>query len=184
MKKLLIPFLIISSLIFSFNMDAKSSKKVLVIYYSWSGNTRTMAQIIHNLVGGDIAEIIPEKAYPTDYRKCVNQASKEIKAKFKPEIKPININIADYDVIFVGTPNWWSTMAPPVSTFLSSNNFTDKTVIPFQTNGGGGMAECAIDMKTLCKGATVLNEKAIYGDSVTSSKEEIAKWLNGITVLK
>ena len=97
--------------------------KALVVYYSWGGNTRVVAEKIKTQLGADIVEIVPETAYPTDYSECVAQARKETKADFRPAIKTKVENMKDYDVILVGTPNWCSTIAPPLATFLMENNF-------------------------------------------------------------
>ncbi|MDL2297229.1 NAD(P)H-dependent oxidoreductase, partial [Bacteroidales bacterium OttesenSCG-928-E04] len=110
----------------------EGEKKILVVYYSWSEgkNTETVARFIQKNTGGDIFEIIPVNDYPDDYQACVDQAKKEINEGFKPALKTKVENIESYDIIFIGTPNWWSTMAPPVATFLSEHNLKGKTVIP------------------------------------------------------
>jgi flavodoxin len=84
-------------------------QKILVVYYSWSGNTRAVAQQIQSLTEADIFEIKPVKPYPENYSECVKQARKEIDDNYKPKITGTVENIAQYDVIFVGSPNWWST---------------------------------------------------------------------------
>ena len=114
--------------------------KILVAYYSYSGNTRFAAEQIQKNTGGTLFEIKPVKPYPADYNACVELAKREINAGVKPELAEKVKEFDKYDVIFVGTPNWWSTMAPPVLTFLSSYDFSGKTIIPFVTHGGGGMA--------------------------------------------
>ena len=116
-----------------------SSRKVLVAYFSHSfGNTRKIARMIQRETGGDIFEIKPEQPYTTNHRAVVAQARREIDAGFKPELVAMPENLERYDVIFVGTPNWWNTMAPPVATFLSSHDFAGKTLVPFTTHGGSG----------------------------------------------
>ena len=90
------------------------SAKILVAYYSYSGNTRFAAEEIQKATGGTLFEIVPVKAYSPDYNECVAEAKKEIRAGVKPELKSVTPDLSKYDVIFVGTPNWWSTMAPPV----------------------------------------------------------------------
>ncbi len=74
--------------------------------------------------------------YPTDYQTTVNQGQREVTKGYQPEIKPLNVNVQDYEVIAVGTPTWWYTMAPAVLSFLNSQNWSNKVVIPFMTNGG------------------------------------------------
>lgn len=161
-------------------------KKILIVYYSWSEgkNTEAIAQQIQKTTGGDIFEIVPAEAYPNDYQACVDQAKKEINEGFKPVLKSKVKDIESYDIIFVGTPNWWNTMAPPVATFLSENNLAGKTVIPFCTHGGGREARCFTDMGKLCTQSTVLNGLAISGSMAKSSQNEVDKWLKEIKIIK
>ncbi|HOQ51880.1 MAG TPA: flavodoxin, partial [Candidatus Atribacteria bacterium] len=111
---------------------------ILIAYYSRSGNTRKLAQLIHQKVGGTVHEIQPEIPYPASYNATVEQAKKEIQAGFRPPLKTKIEHIEAYDTIFLGSPNWWSTIAPPVATFLEENDLSGKTIIPFCTHGGGG----------------------------------------------
>ena len=111
--------------------------KTLTVYYSFTaGNTKGIAEKVHAAVGGDIVRLEPVKPYPTDYDAVVSQGEEEVQCGYQPEIKPLGVDLKDYDRIIVGTPTWWYTMAPVVLTFLSQNDFTGKTVIPFMTNAG------------------------------------------------
>ena len=92
-------------------------EKILVVYFSHSGNTRTVAQQITRSTGADLFEIQPQEAYPTDYHSVVNQAKKEINTSHRPALKNDVQDFDKYDIIFIGSPNWWSTIAPPVATF-------------------------------------------------------------------
>lgn len=98
-------------------------KKILVAYYSHSGTTKKVAEQIKQAVGGDLFEIKEADPYPRDYDAVVKQAKQEIANGFRPEIKGSVSNISDYDLVIVGSPNWWSTIAPPVATFLTQGNF-------------------------------------------------------------
>lgn len=158
--------------------------KILIAYYSYSGNTKFAAEVIQKATGGTLFEIVPVKAYSANYNECVAQAKKEIRAGFKPELKANAADFAKYEVIFVGTPNWWSTMAPPVLTFLASNNFTGKTVIPFVTHGGGGMADCESDMHKALPNAKFAKGGAFSGSRVRSSEAAIRDWVNSIVEIK
>ena len=112
-------------------------KKMLVVYYSWSnGNTKRIAEQLTNGTGADIARIETAEPYRGSHEEVVKQGKREVEAGFTPQINPLSVNLADYDVIAIGTPTWWYTMAPAVLTFLTTNDFTGKTVIPFMTNGG------------------------------------------------
>lgn len=107
-------------------------KKLLIIYYSWSnGNTERIAKMLQSETDSDILKIDTVVPYSGSYDDVVNQGQNEVQRGYEPEIKPLDINIADYDVIAVGTPTWWYTMAPAVKTFLHQQDFTGKTVVPF-----------------------------------------------------
>lgn len=157
-------------------------KKALVAYYSWSGNTRYSAEQIQKLAGGEIREIKPVLPYPTDYQACVAQARKEIDAGLKTELKDKPEQLDDYDVIFIGSPNWWGTMAPPVAAFLSAYDLTGKTLVPFFTHGGGGMQNCERDVGKLCEKANVLKAAAFSGGRIRKLDAEIAAWVSTINV--
>ena len=131
--------------------------KILVAFYSHSGVTKKAAEHIHTIIGGDIHEIIELNPYPRDYNTVVKQAKGEIAQNYLPKLKSDLPNLSEYDVIFIGSPNWWSTIAPPVATFLSSLNFSNKTVIPFITHGGGGLNRTVSDIKKLAQSANVLD---------------------------
>ncbi len=149
--------------------------KTLVVYYSHSGNTKKLAGKIAELTGADLLELVPEQAYPQDYNTVVEQAKREIQTGFYPKLKNKLPELAQYDVILAGTPNWWSTMAPPVGSFLKDCNLTRKKVAVFATHGGGGFGHIERDFKTLCPGAEVMNGYAAYGSSFRES--DVKSWL-------
>lgn len=93
---------------------------VLVVYYSHSGNTKKLAEQIAGLTGADLLELHPMQEYPRDYNTVVAQAKEDIRKGFSPALQTPIPPLDQYDTILVGTPNWWSTMAPPVKTFLQS----------------------------------------------------------------
>ena len=112
-------------------------KKLLIVYYSWScGNTERIAKALQSVAGGDLVQLDTAVPYAGSYNDVVDQGQREVNAGFEPELKPLSVNVADYDVIAVGTPTWWYTMAPAVKTFLHEQNFAGKTIVPFMTNGG------------------------------------------------
>lgn len=158
--------------------------KTLVLYFSWGGNTRIVANKIKTLLGADIVEIVPEMAYTLNYSECVAQARRETKEDFRPVVKTNVANLCNYDVIFVGTPNWCGTIAPPVATFLSQNKFDGKIIVPFVTHGGGAMARCETTMQNLIANASFLSGIAIQGETVASADEEIKNWLEKIGFLR
>lgn len=112
----------------------------------------------------------------------VSQGQKEVERGYQPEIKDLNVNLYDYDVIAIGTPTWWYTMAPAVLTFLNNNTFEDKTIIPFMTHGGWP-GHVINDIKNCCKGAKFLPDMEVQFDSdggsnMITSPEDIDEWIN------
>lgn len=169
--------------IFSHTAGAQTAgKKMLVVWYSWSGNTETIGKHIQQTTGADVFVIEAEKPYSSDYNTCLDEAKKDINAGRRPAIKGNVPNIADYDVVFVGTPNWWSTMAPPVATFMSEHNLAGKTIAPFVTHGGGREAACFRDMQKLAAQATFVKGYVVSGARVSSAKSDVEKWLKEIGV--
>lgn len=154
------------------------SKKILVVYFSYTGNTRNIANQIHEKVGGDIVEIEPVTPYSTDYKTVENQGLKEENEDYKPEIKTKVDNIESYDAILIGSPIWWYQIAPPVKTFLDQNNLSGKKVALFTTNGGYGKGKSDDNIAKLCQKATILKSISIEGEKVDSSQKEVSDWLH------
>ena len=161
-------------------IEGTSAKKILVAYFSHSGNTRVIAKQIKDITGGDIFEIKPVNAYPSAYQAVVKQAEKEIKANYRPLLKTRAENIDTYDVFFIGSPNWWSTIAPPVATFLSGYDFKGKTIIPFITHEGSRMGHSVSDIKKLCPTASIADEHPFRGSSVHNARNEVSEWIQKI----
>ena len=150
----------------------------LIAYYSHSGNTRRLAELIAHELGGTLLELVPETAYPADYRALVNQAMKELKAGFCPDLSTKLPDLNSYDTIFVGTPNWCGAAAPPVMTFLKRAALEGKLVVPFCTHGGGGAGHIFQDIEQLCPGAVVLPGLSVCKDTTTPA--DIQNWLGNI----
>ena len=187
MKKVLL-FIIPSLLILTgcafINNEAKggymTDKKVLIAYFSWSGNTKYIAEKIHNTVGGDMFQIETVVPYPADYNETAyGVAKKQHEENTKPKLKD-NGDVSGYDVIFVGTPAWWYEMAPAVKTFLSENNFEGKTIVPFITHGGGGKYSIAEDMGKLAKGARVLKPFVVANRGDSGVQEKVDEWIKSL----
>ena len=150
----------------------KMSKKCMVIYYSWSGNTRFAAETIAKKADAAIFEIKAETPYNSNFNKCCDEAKPECYGKKLRPIKAIEgLDLAKYDVVLVGSPNWWGTLAPPVRTWLTQNAaaLKDKTVCLFQTHGGGGLQNLGRDFAALLPESKVLPPKAFSGSSIKSS---------------
>lgn len=185
MKKLLLfilPILLIcTGCTFAQNNNLQGGlmdKKILIAYFSWGGNTKYIAEKIHNITGGDMFRIETAVPYPKDYNEAAyGVAKKQHEEGTKPELKD-NGDVSNYDIIFVGTPAWWYDMAPAVKTFLSENNFEGKTIVPFITHGGGGKYTIAEDMGKLAKDSKVLQPLVVYNKGDSNTDNQIKDWLN------
>ena len=129
--------------------------KSLIAYYSHTGTTRRAAEAIRAAAGGDLYEIRERDAYPRAYNAVLKRAKQEIGAGTRPPLQGALPDISGYDVVFVGSPNWWSTIAPPVASFLDALDFAGKRIVPFITHGGGGLGRSAADVRRLCPDAAV-----------------------------
>jgi len=138
-----------------------SGSKALVVYFTHSGNTRTVARQIARAAGADLLEIVPETPYPAEYRACVEQAKKEIAAGVRPAC-------------------WWATIAPPVATFLEACDLSGKTLAPFMTHEGSRMGRTVDDLRKLCPAATVTEGLAVRGSAAGQAAPAIDAWLNKI----
>ncbi len=155
-------------------------KKILVAYFSHSGNTRVIANQIHENVGGDIFEIVTVDPYPTEYNAVVDQAKQEQEDNYRPELATGVENMSSYDVVFIGYPNWWGTMPMPVFSFLEEYNFSGKTIIPFCTHEGSGLGKSVEDITKICPQSTIQKGLAIRGSSVETAQDDVSEWLHEI----
>lgn len=160
-------------------------KKMLVVYYSWSnGNTKLIAEKLGGAADAEVVRIETVNPYSGSYDEVVAQGQDEVNRGYQPPIKPLGVNVRDYDVIAVGTPAWWYTMAPAVLSFLNQQDFAGKTVIPFMTNGGWP-GHVIKDMKKACSGATFAHEMEVQFDSTGGAQQitaesEIEAWIAGV----
>jgi len=164
--------------------------KMLIVYYSFtSGNTKRIAEQLQNFTGADIAEIETIVPYTGSYEDIVSQGQDEVQSGYMPEIKPLGVDLTEYDTIAIGTPTWWYTMAPAVLTFLRENNFNGKTVIPFMTNAGWA-GHVIKDIKKECEGATFAKEIEIRfsandgeRDRMMTPEKTVADWIEQVKAL-
>lgn len=170
MKKIFMTVLL-GTLLVATTVEAKT----LVAYFSLTGNTQKAAEVVAKATGADLYRIEPVTPYPAEYRDQVAQAKKELADNTLPPIKPWPENIAQYDVVFVGSPVWLGTMATPVRTFLASGVLKGKIVIPFVTHGGGGADNCFTDTAKLCEGCEVETDGWSGYGSVTLGLKKWAK---------
>ena len=163
--------------------------RVAVVYFSWSpdGNTRFAAENIGRWANARIFEIKAKKTYSSNFKECCDEAKPECYGKKLRPILPLEgFDVGQYDVIFVGTPNWWGTMAPPVRTFLTENAsaMRGKIVCLFQTNGGGGMQRCGEEFAQLLPESKILPPRAFVGSLVHSNVAELERFVSDRIVVK
>jgi flavodoxin len=136
----------------------EAKPKVLIAYYSQSGNTRAVAEQIQSKFGGDLYEIALATPYPADEAETIEIVGRQREEGVLPELSGVVPNMADYDVVFIGTPIWFGTASLPVFAFVEAHSaeFTGKTVVPFYTCGRGDMGTYVKDISLLLEGATLL----------------------------
>lgn len=171
--------------------------KILIVYLSRTKNTKTVAELIHKHVGGDLVELELENPYPEDYKAIVDQVANENKSGFLPPLKTKIDSIEKYDLVFVGFPTWGMQLPPPMKSFLKQYNFKGKTIIPFNTNAGYGIGSSFEKVEELCpdskieKGFSVKGgierDGILYvmeGEKKIKTEKEITVWLKKLNFLK
>lgn len=141
------------------------------------GNTEIAAGIIKELTGADLFKIEQMKPYSKDYNECIAEAQADQRRDARPELKRWLLSLDEYDVIYLGYPNYWSTMPMAVFTFLEHYDFSEKIIKPFCTHEGSGLGSSVNDIKKLCPGTRVEKGLAIRGGSVKESRADIEKWI-------
>ena len=161
------------------NIDLKD-KKVLVVYFSETGNTQKFAKLISDEVGGDFRRIETVKSYPTG-QALFDYTKKERDENARPELKEMDVDPEDYDVIFIGYPIWWYTLPMPIYTFFDKYDFNDKIIVPFNTHEGSGDGGTYSTIKELEPNAKVLDGLAIRGGDMKSEQTtKVRNWLKGL----
>ena len=166
------------------------NQKALVVFFSHAGenysvgnievgNTKIVADCISEITGADQFEIVAEKNYDMPYMDLIKVAQDEAKAGELPAYKG-DVDVAPYDVIFIGGPIWWGTYPQVMFTFFKDHDLSGKTVIPFTTHEGSGLASTVRDVKKAWPKATVKDGFAIYGHEVRSGRAKVEKWLKGL----
>lgn len=172
------------------------SSKILIVYLSRTNNTKAVAEIIHQRVGGTLVALELEKPYPENYQAIVRQVAEENESGYLPPLKNKIDNIQKYEVVFVGFPTWGMQLPPPVKNFLKQYDLSGKTIVPFNTNAGYGVGNSFETVKDLSPGSTVLEgfstkggverDGIIFvmeGEKEKQTREEITKWLQKIKMI-
>lgn len=157
--------------------------KTLVVYFSWGGNTRAVANHIHDLIGGDIVEVETVVPYPDTYEEVTQIAPGELESDYRPELKTRIGNMDEYDTLIVGTPIWGGRLTPAMKSFLAGYDLTGKSIAPFCTHGGSGTAQSVNDIRSVCPNSTILGSLAVYGNRAESSRGDIEQWLKQIDII-
>lgn len=163
-----------------------SDKKILVAYFSRTGeeynvgfikkgNTAVVAEMIAQRTNANIFEIKPEHNYPEEYQACTEVAKTELESDARPKLAANIESVAQYDTIFIGYPIWWGSLPRIVLTFLDSNDFSGKKIIPFCTHGGSGLAGTEREIAHACPNAEVLPGLAIVGRTAHNDKPATEK---------
>lgn len=156
-----------------YGADAISSASVVV-----PGNTARLGEWIQQEVGGELFSIRVKDPYPSDYEECMDRASMEDAENARPELVESVENFSNYDVIFLGFPNWWSSLPMPVLSFVEQYDFSGKTVVPFCAHGTGGLSATVRDLKAaLPDSATVLDPLGVYRADIMEAQPEVQSWL-------
>jgi flavodoxin len=158
-------------------VNAAEKAKILVAYFSWGGNTRGIAEEIHKQAGGDIFEIELVKPYSTNYNTVLDEAQRDQRAEARPELKTHVQNMARYDVVFLGYPNWWASIPMPIASFLEEYDFSGKKIVPFCSHGGGRLGQSVSAIAKLAPKSTILEALSVHYSGGSSLRNDISAWL-------
>ena len=166
------------------NTDIDSESTVLIAYFSWSGNTKQLAEMIQEQMGGKLFEIEPETPYTDDINELSGISLQEQHDNIRPALSSAAPDMSQYDVIFVGFPNWWNNMPMPVFTFLEGYDFSGKTVIPFTTYGNGVWGKSVDSIRDTVPDAIIVDGLAIQEHELQDAYSEVSEWLQGLGLIR
>ena len=205
LKQILLGLLLLTSVCSACQMKEVSPEKnspseasnVLIVYLSRTNNTKVIAEIINEHIGGTLVALELKNPYPEDYKTIVDQVVKENETGFLPPLKTKIDSIQKYDVVFVGFPTWGMQLPPPVKSFLNQYDLSGKTIVPFNTNAGYGIGSSFDNVKKLCPKSTVLKgfstkggierEGILFvmeGERKKQAAEEVKKWLKKLSLIR
>ncbi|MGG5315016.1 flavodoxin [Enterococcus sp. AZ072] len=166
-------------------MTQEEENSAIVVDGQVLGNTQYVANIISENTGGDIYRIEPSTPYTTNHKELVEQATKEQDSDVRPEIKDMISNFDDYDTIFIGYPIWWGDMPQIMYSFMELYSFEGKTVIPFSTHGGSGLAGTVNTIENKLTNANVItNAFTMSRDDMEEAPQRVEDWLREINLKK
>lgn len=162
---------------FPSDVDAISSASLNLQNGELLGNTELIAKMIQKETNGELFRIETEKSYPVDYNELVDYGRSEPKDDSRPALSSHVENMDDYNIIFLGYPNWWFDMPMPVYSFLEEYDFSGKTVIPFCTHGGSRFSDTVSTLKEMLTDATVMDGFEVYGENAADAGKDVSDWL-------
>lgn len=165
-------------------VDASSGASRIIAGGQLYGNTEYVARIISEATGGDLFAIKTVQTYPGRHKELVDAAKKEAETNARPKLASHIGNLKNYDVVFVGYPNWWYDMPMPLYTFFEEYDFSGKTVIPFCTHGGSRFSQSVKTIAELEKNATVIQGPSVSRNNVATAKDDVLKWLQRQGLIK
>ena len=160
--------------------ETTGSAASLVVYFSWSGNTESVANEIQAQTGGDIFEIIPAEPYTDDYDALLDIAQEEQADAARPAIAETVENFEQYETVYFGFPNWWGDMPMILYTFLDEYDFSGKTIAPFVTSGGSGFSGTIETIESMEPDAVVTEGLPLGSSEAGSPSEAVTQWLSDI----
>ncbi len=184
-SKILIAYLTMPEDVKTDGVDAIASASIVIKDGKKLGNTQYMAQVIQQTAGGDLFTIETMQQYPLDHKPLIDQAADEQKKNMRPKLSTHVENIKDYDVIFLGYPNWWGDLPMPLYTFLEEYDLSGKTIIPFCPHGGSGFSRTVSTIAKMQPNATVSKDGlTISRNDVADSGADVAAWVKGLNLGK
>lgn len=163
--------------------DSISSNKILIAYFSWSGNTRGVAEEINKQIGADVFEISPKKPYSNNYNTVLMEAQDDQHHQRRPELTNKVSNFDEYDTILLGYPNWWASIPMPIATFLEEYDFSGKTIIPFCSHGGGRFGQSITAISKLAPNSKIGKGLSIHYSGGSSLSSDVHNWLKENKIL-
>lgn len=155
----------------------KTEKKALVLYFSETGATKTVAEEIKNQIGADIESIEPVTPYTGVFNETMERCNREAQANETPELKPLKSNLQDYDVIYLGYPVWYGTYARPIATLVKQEAFEGKKIVTFCSFGSGGLQTSTNDLKKALPKANIVEGYGVRNARVSAVSEEVTRFL-------
>ena len=149
----------------------------LVVYFSWSGNTRKIAQEVASQLGVEAVELVCEKPYSSDYNTCLDEAQRDQNQQARPKLTTRIDDMGRYGTVYVGYPNWWASIPMPIATFLESYDFSGKEIRPFCSNGGGGLGQSVSAISKLAPNAHVGQGLSIYYSGGADMPRQVSEWI-------